>query len=305
MNFLFVDRITALQSNVATSGIKHVSADDYYLTQDTSGRWCFIPSLVGETLGQLAAWNVMSSCDFEKRPVAGYVGEVIMHRPAYLGETVVLNTQIESVDDAGVHYHGQAYVGDALIVELNGAVGPFLSMSDFIDKSVVQRQFDEIYRPWGVEKPIDSAVMGQAASLLREWNSPSSRSAPMQFDAIIEHEPLTRMVAEKHVTRAAAFFADHFPHKPVLPMSVLMEYFVNLADIFLAQAQDVKRLRVHQLQRIKMNDFIYPGDVVTASMSLKKPAADGASLTLACRAEVAGRRVAVLEIICKEDGIIQ
>ena len=185
------------------------------------------------------------------------------------------------------------------------AVGPFLPMRDFIDKSVVQRQFDAIYRPWGMDKPVDSAVITQASTLLREWTSASSCCAPMQFDTIIEHEPLVRIVAQKHVTRAAAFFADHFPHKPVLPMSVLMECFVNLADVFLAQAQGARPLRAHQFQRIKMNDFIYPGDVVTASMSLKKSAMDGPSFIVACRAEVAGRRVAVLEIICKEDGVIQ
>ncbi len=62
-----------------------------FLTVDDQGYACFIPSLLGETLGQLAAWNVMAYLDFSHSPVAGVVTHATMHRQAYVGEQCCLS----------------------------------------------------------------------------------------------------------------------------------------------------------------------------------------------------------------------
>src|ERR1700761_1920793 len=105
MRFLFVDRILELIPAVSIKGIKHVTADDYYLCHDEAERLCFIPSLIGETLGQLAALNAMASCDFTGRPVAGVVSSASLYRNAYVGETIFLESFIEKLDSSAVHYN--------------------------------------------------------------------------------------------------------------------------------------------------------------------------------------------------------
>ena len=146
MRFLFVDRIVELSLANVTRGIKHVTPDDTYLCHDNKGRGCFIPSLIGETLGQLAAWNVMAATDFVSRPVAGVVSSACLYRPAYIGETLLLESFIDELDDAAVQYHSVASIGDEVVFTIDGALGPLLPMGDFIDSREARRQFDEIYR---------------------------------------------------------------------------------------------------------------------------------------------------------------
>ena len=88
MRFLFVDRLLQLSSSEASvRGLKHITSTDAYLCPDLKGRLCFMPAIIGETLGQLTAWSVMAQCDFRLRPVAGIVAEARVYRPAYVGET--------------------------------------------------------------------------------------------------------------------------------------------------------------------------------------------------------------------------
>lgn len=289
MRFLFVDRILELTPGSVARGIKHLTRDDAYLSPDEKGRLCFFPSLIGETLGQLAAWNVMVSNDFTLRPVAGVVASACLHRPAYLGETLLLESVIESLDDRAVLYHSAAYVGKDKVFSIEGALGPLLPMADFIDEHLVRRQFAEINRPG------DWPYLGQAVCELSPTTDTSWRIPPMQFDRILASEPGLSLTAEKCISRAAAYFPDHFPNKPVLPMTVLLESKLNLAQTFLSYAGFEKSYKIIELRKIKMNDFVYPGDVVVSTVKVKEQNAE--QLTLSYRSEVDGKRVCVLDLL--------
>jgi 3-hydroxymyristoyl/3-hydroxydecanoyl-(acyl carrier protein) dehydratase len=286
MRFLFVDRITALVPGVTIQGLKHVSHDDYYLQQDTLGNWCFIPSLLGETLGQLAAWNVMMTRDFTVRPVAGIVSSAVFYRTPRVGETLSLDATIDNLDDTAVLYHGDVRVGDEVVFRLDGALGPLLPMADFIDDAVVKRQFAEINRP---------ALLPSSPLLQPSMAASGAHAAPMVFDDIVAYEPGVSLRAVKLVTRAASYFADHFPHKPVLPMSVLIECFIDLAQELLTRSGIDIISVAKTLRRMKMTDFIYPGDVVDGLVTLKRQETN--EVAVLCRAEVNGKRIGVLEII--------
>ncbi|MCX7090203.1 MAG: hydroxymyristoyl-ACP dehydratase [Legionellales bacterium] len=290
MRFLFVDRILQLSSTTGSvCGIKHITPDEFYLYIDeTSGRSCFMSALIGETLGQMTAWAVMAKMDFRLRPVAGVVSSVEMLRVAYVGETLELESWIDALDDTAVQYHGEVRVGSEVVFRLEGALGPMLPMEDFIDPAVVRRQFIEIDRP-GVWPP----VLSQASIL--PLAKPKQLSA-LQFDDVTAHEPGVRISAVKHVTRAAPYFPDHFPHKPVLPLTVLLECTTNLVKAFLAQAGLSDAYQIRSLCKIKMSDFVYPGDVVHCDVTVKSQ--DPQALTLRCTATVAGKRVCGLEINC-------
>jgi 3-hydroxymyristoyl/3-hydroxydecanoyl-(acyl carrier protein) dehydratase len=288
MRFLFVDRIVDSEPRQFIRGLKHVTADDFYLTQDNAGRACFIPALVGETLGQLAAWNVMAAYDFALRPVAGVVASVTFHREVYVGETVLLEAHIDRLDESAVEYHGVACVGNTPVLTLEGALGPMLPMADFIAIDEIKRQYAEINRP-GDWTQLTTSLTNAISKVDRQ-----RESLFFGFDAIVSHEPGVSLVAEKHVTRAAPYFPDHFSYKPVLPLTILIACKQTLAAQFIQAAGFQSAYRLVGCARVKMNGFVSPGDVLRTQVTIKQQ--DETKLCLAFRTELDGRRVCVLEM---------
>lgn len=294
MRFLFVDRIVELSPGEFVRGVKHVTRDDAYLTTDQQGRPCFISSLIGETLGQLAAWNAMQHHDFTLRPVAGVVSRAVLHRPAYVGETLLLESYIDCLDEQAIQYHSIARVGTEPVFSIDGALGPLVPMHDFIDTAIVTQQFAEINRPgeWSEFNGSDEPGMGV---LLPSAPYTGSTIATMVFDRILTIEPGVSLVAEKLITRAAAYFADHFPLKPVLPMTVLLECKINLAREFIKRAAFANTYHISELRKIKMNEFVQPGDVLVSYLKVKQHTPE--ELILSFRSEVRGKRVCVVDVV--------
>ena len=288
MRFLFVDRIMELSPAKLVRGIKHITRDDPFLCHDDKGKLCFVPSLIGEALGQLAAWNIMVSNDFTQRPVAGLTARARLYRSAYVGETLLLESVIDHLDEAAVQYHSVARIGDEVVFTIDGALGPLLPMEDFIEPSEVRKQFIEINRPgeWPCAIPPTGGLLPEGEP---------RTVAPMLFDRILSSDPGVSLCAEKRITRAAPYFPDHFPNKPVLPLTVLLECKLNLAREFIALAGFSKSYQVREVRKIKMKEFVFPGDIVVCHLSIKKHDAD--ELVLTYRSEVEGKRVCVLEVV--------
>ena len=296
MRFLFVDRITELSQNLVAQGCKHVTRDDYYLCQDPQGAWCFVPSLMGETLGQLAAWHVMMKHDFRLRPVAGIAACATFYRPAYVGETLWLETHLDALDQTAVQYHGEARIGDEVVFRLEGALGPLLPMEEFIDVDLVRAQFHEINRPL-LPSHIDPPEMPIADQDQLMPHATGARVAPIGFDRVLNEEVGVSLTAVKSITRAATYFPDHFPNKPVLPMTILLESFLNLTQEFIQRAGYSGVYICHKMRRVKMSGFISPGDIVIGILTLKQQT--DAELVFTCRTDVSGKRIGVLEITMK------
>lgn len=288
MRFLFVDRILRSTPGESIYGLMHITHDSPYLSMDDAGRLYFTTSLVGEALGQLAAWNVMAHCAFAKRPVAGMAARATMHRRAYLGETLLLEAVIDALDEAVVHYHGSAYVGDDTVFTADGALGPLLPMEQFIDPDIARAQYDEIFRPGEWPVPVIATL---------EPFPTQAKQSPVSFayDALLSSEPGVSLSAVKKISRAAQFFPDHFPRKPVLPMTVLLECKLNLAREFVMRAGYPVSYVAREMRRIKMSEFVYPGDMVTTTVQVKHQ--DDAELILQFRSAVDGKRVCVMELL--------
>ena len=294
MRFLFVDRVLNFIPGISIQGIKQITPDDYYLCHDDHGVVCFIPSLVGETLGQLAAWNVMVANDFTQRPVAGVCASAKFHRSAVVGETLLLEAFIDSLDQSMVAYHAVARVGDQVVCTLEGSLGPLLPMTDFIEPNCARRQWEEINRPaaW----PVAEHNMDE-----RLFNSLVTPNI-MSFDRLCSIEPLIGCVAEKCLTRSAVYFPDHFPNKPVLPLTVLLECKRNLARTFLDRSGLADFSILHEVRKIKMHAFIVPGDQIRCTVVLKQHLAQQVILTF--RSEVDGKKVCVLEMVMRHKAVI-
>jgi 3-hydroxymyristoyl/3-hydroxydecanoyl-(acyl carrier protein) dehydratase len=291
MRFLFVDRIVQSAPGEWIRGLKHITHDDTCLTVDEQGRACFMSSLIGETLGQLAAWNVMAHYGFSVRPVAGVVSSARLCRPAYVGETLLLESFIDVLDETAVQYHSIARVGDEPVFIIDGALGPLLPMAQFIELHDVEEQYNEIYRPgdWGrISQLAAVPVIGciETVPMLH---------TTLTFDRVLACIPGEYIQAEKKVTRAAPYFPDHFPKKPVLPMTVLLECTQHLARQFVAKTDAIAHYQISELRKIKMNEFVQPGDVVVCHMKVKQHTND--ELILSARSEVDGKRVCVVDVV--------
>jgi 3-hydroxymyristoyl/3-hydroxydecanoyl-(acyl carrier protein) dehydratase len=119
--------------------------------------------------------------------------------------------------------------------------------------------------------------------------------APLMFDEILFAKPGLELKAEKVIKADAPWFADHFPRKPVLPMTVLLECKLNLVRLFLNQAEFKIPYKVKKLQKIKMQTFVQPGDKIACHLTCKEQQDE--KLILSLKSEVAGKRVCVLEIV--------
>lgn len=290
MRFLFVDQIVQSSPGKFVRGIKHITKEDSCLTRDEQGLPCFISSLIGETLGQLAAWNVMAHYEFTLRPVAGVVASARLCRPAYVGETLLLESFIDALDESAVQYHSIARVGEHPVFIIEGALGPLLPMNDFIEQREVRGQYQEIYRPADWPMICDMAREYTADELI---DTQGTHSSFFTFDKIIARVSGESITAEKRITRAAPYFPDHFPKKPVLPMTVLLECIQNLARQFVVSYS--QPYQIAELRKIKMNEFVQPGDVLVCHMKVKQQNND--IIVLACRSEVNGKRVCVVEVV--------
>ncbi|MDQ5884436.1 MAG: Hydroxymyristoyl-ACP dehydratase [Pseudomonadota bacterium] len=294
MRFLFVDQILNREHPNKITGVKHITPEDSFLCKiPESDQYCFIPTLVGETVGQLAAWHIMQQNNFTLRPVAGVVAEAILHQPAYVGQTLLLECEIVSHDEVAVEYHGHASVNGELVFSVNGAIGPMLPMEQFIDKKSVQQQFLEIDRPGTLEDllfyPADSVI---AAAECQEYL--------MQFDKVYDIHPKKSCKAFKKISRSSLYFADHFPNKPVLPLTVLLECKRRLAQDFLFASEWFSKYRLLRMEKIKMSDFVQPGDVIQTELMVKKISSD--QLILHLRTFLPNKRICVVDLVYQAEG---
>ena len=287
MRFLFVDQILNKESGRKISGVKHITPDDSFLCKSTViDSFYFIPSLIGETIGQLAAWLVMEEIDFTLRPVAGVVAEARMMQPAYVGQTLFLECEIDALDDIAVEYHGQASVNGQVVFTVNGAIGPMLPMEQFIDKELVKQQFIEIYRP-------------SAEDISTYYSPPIMRHSCqeyfMQFDQVTEVKQQHSCKALKKISRSGLYFQDHFPNKPVLPLTMLLECKRRLAEEFLDCSGWQDKYTLVSMEKIKMSDFVQPGDIIQTELIVKRENAQ--ELVLHLRTFLANKRVCVVDLV--------
>lgn len=271
MNFLFVDRIYEFTPSHSAKGIKHVTASDPYLQKAPHEERLILPAcIIGEALGQLTAWIVMQACDFKQRPVAGIVDEVKIERQVCVGETLCLHTEIEKLDDQGVLYNSYATVCDEKVFSLQHSMGPLLPMETFIDPNKAIEQFSMIHR-LGIPS-LPALKMPFANKGVYRSNAPLHENRGCFFDHILAFTDKGAQ-AVKNISLLAPFFEDHFPRKPVFPLTLLLQGKLELADLFLQHLlgkEKARHFRPVSLRKIRIKQFIAPGDSLMITLALKE-----------------------------------
>ena len=253
--FTFVDRITSFEPGVAARGSFHIPADVGH----------FPSSLLAEAAGQLAAWSAMAKQDFRVRPVAGVAHETVylgMPRP---GDHVETEIRIDSCDDEAVSYQGTARIGGTTVLELHDVVGPMLPAGDFDDPEAMRRFLD--------------VLLGGGAPSDRFQGVPLLPLVP------IDREAGRCARARLDVPADAPFFADHFPRRPVLPGTLLMDCMTRLAAGVVAEARPGATAFVRKVSDVKLRAFTEPGATLELRATVEATEDDTMIATLEARAE--------------------
>ncbi len=278
--FYFVDQILELDPGRHVLGVKHVTPADVFVQSAAGGSRTLLSCIIGEALGQLGAWSVMAARDFAVRPVAGVVGEVAIAGVASVGNTILLDTTIDSLTEDAVHYHAEASVAGETILRLENALGPLLPMEQFNDPVEVRERFGLIHRP---SSGADAQPPGEEATVPFDPG----------FDEVLSLEAGKEATAVRALHGNEKFLADHFPRKPVLPLSLLLESLLQLGRDLLDDGGP--QFVPTGARKVKMSRFIEPGSTLVAKISVADRNADSARLKFRC--EVDGGRACVGEAV--------
>ena len=210
--------------------------------------------------------------------MAGLTAEARVHGAALPGEVVILEAEIESIEEDAVHYHGRALAGGRLLVELRDVVGPMLPMEEFDDPAAVERAYGRLLRHGEAPAAVPCLGMpaaeapGTAACRIQPPAAADSPDGAMAavlrhpaVDRVLEMSP-ERMVAAACVARLAPYLAGHFPRKPVLPSTLLLDGQVAMALALVGGQGDP--FRVDLLRHLKMREFIGPGETVISEVRI-------------------------------------
>ncbi len=264
--FSFVDRITRLEPGAAIRG-------RYAIPTAVAA---FPASLVGEAVGQLAAWAAMAAVNFTHRPVAGIAEAVELLSEVRPGQELKLSAELQSVDTETVGYSGAASVDGVPVLRLRDCVGPMMPVEEFDDPEKLRARL---------------------ALLQAEGAVPGGFSGVTAFALVFtENDPGQWARATLRVPVEAPFFADHFPRRRVFPGTLLMH--ANLqAAARLAGELSAKHGAVWQpalVADVKLRTFIPPGQELT--LEAKRAGAVDTSLTVTVATRHGQRLVGSAEV---------
>ena len=287
--FLFVDRILELEPGERAVGLSLMSASQTFLSlgdpsSPDSDSLSVPPCLLGEAAGQLAAWTTMAANDFTLRPVGALIEKVEILGQAHRGDPVLLDIPIDDIDGESLVYHGVASVLDSEIFRFENAFSPLLPVEQFDDPTNLRKQFGRISQPGdGRDRSPDSPNLPRVIYQ-------QAQSIDYRCDRVVHHHPGREMVAEKQSDGSESFFDDHFPRKPVVPLTVLMECLLRMARELFDEGTDAgdppSRITV---RNAKINRFVQPNDSITTTVQLLERGEEGAHFRLRC--DLDGRRV--------------
>ncbi len=242
------------------------------------------PGLIAEALGQLAGWIAMARSAFRSRAVAALVGSLVLPPGRVARGVLELSVDIDRTDQRAILYRGAVRSAAGVCGELRRCLGPLLPMADLDDPERARRLYEELRGDtpqvlWSPADPLphlavrDSEAVGDAAR--RAWVD---------------------------VPAAAPFFADHFPRRPVLPATLLVQAMTDLAIEVAAPVLGVgvAQVTVGEVRDIKVRSFTAPGEVLSIEAQREEAAAGIVPVRLvAC---TGGRRVATLRALARRRG---
>src|SRR5262245_4054534 len=258
--FSFVDRINSIEERLSIRG-------RYAIPSRVES---FPAALVAEAVGQLAAWAAMSAVEFQTRPLAGLAASVDLLSTVRPGQVLELAADLETADVEAVAYDGMAFADGIPAIRLRHCVGPMLPIEEFDDPQALRARFALLCRD-GVTPGAFAGVPGLVQDRVGGEEGRSLR-ATLQ---VPDHAP---------------FFADHFPRRPVLPGTLLMNSNLELVAGLAAKLPVAagRRWALRGVADVKLRAFTPPGETLEIEARLHQLSADEATVNVETRK---GKRV--------------
>ena len=310
--FSFVDRITSVRNGTQIRG-------HYAIPSDVDE---FPVSLVGEAVGQLAAWAAMSALKFTHRPIAGLAGCIEFPGGAERGPSCpqqLPNGKQLIEPSCGPHD----------VTEDRNVRAPLSTPSALRESNSAAQSWSSALRPRGVLElaanleGVDTESVaysgtahadGRLVVRLQDCLGPMVPLADLddpqalanRFDLLcgpgappggfrglpplaLERtagETGRRAGATFQVPPSAPFLADHFPRRPVFPGSLLMHLSLQLGAMLASElsAPASSRWGDWTILDMKLRSFIPPGTVLELDARLKQRSEASAILAAEARA---------------------
>jgi 3-hydroxyacyl-[acyl-carrier-protein] dehydratase len=116
--FLLVDRIIELEVDKRIVGIKNVSRNDRYLSQEGASRAALPPTILTEVVAQVGAFLILAKLENrEKLPLFRGIERVRFRRPVYPGDVVVIEVLVKRLRSQMGLLEGTARVDGLVVLE--------------------------------------------------------------------------------------------------------------------------------------------------------------------------------------------
>jgi 3-hydroxymyristoyl/3-hydroxydecanoyl-(acyl carrier protein) dehydratase len=242
--FSFVDKITELKPGRGVRG-------QFAIPSHVHG---FPSALVGEAIGQLAAWAAMEAVGFSRRPVAALAGQISFVAPVHPGDVLELAADLESCDEDRVFYSGTAYANGSVVMTLHDCMAPMLHQEEFDDIDKIRGHYRRL---------ITGGAQPGRLQDVPQLETSGSTGSPGHWAE-----------AELHVPSAADFFCDHFPRRPVLPATLLIDSLCRLTETLMpptAADNTEPAMGITALHQAKIRSWVAPGQPIRLRIELADP----------------------------------
>ena len=116
--FLLVDRIVEFEVDTRIVGIKNVSRNDRYLSQEGSSRAALPPTILTEVVAQVGAFLILAKPENrDKIPLFRGIERVRFRRPVHPGDVVVIEVLVKRLRSQMGLLTGTARVDGKVVLE--------------------------------------------------------------------------------------------------------------------------------------------------------------------------------------------
>lgn len=299
MTFLYVDRITDYQPGRLIRGLKNVTRSEDFLYPETDGRRRLSTSIVIEAAAQMGSWLAILDSNFTKRPL--FLGEDLaeFQGSAYAGDMIDLTAELVRLEDDVLETVSTATVNGKVIMKTTSSKGFMVPMEDYASPEEVKKRYAELFRPKTANV---KRVQGPVSLVSSPYWGISKKQPRLLLDGIIQHEPQKSVEAFKNVSRTEAFFAEHFPRRPIVPGVIILGMVSDACEYLVRDDQNAlgpyRRLELTKLVNGRFRKMVEPGDqcVVKAKAKRLLMTDSGGKLAASVNVFANDARVAAVEL---------